>query len=315
MDQIKHKFVEVNGSNLHLAEIGAGDKVVVCLHGFPEIWYSWRHQMIALASAGFRVIAPDHRGYGLSDPSLEPEKTKFADLIADLRSILDFLNIPKVAVVAKDFGVLPGYYFALLYPERVLGVVTLGVPFVPPGSIQYHKHLPEGFYFTRWKEPGRAEADFSRFDSKTVVRKIYTMFSKSEVPIASQEQEVLDLVDTLTTPLPAWFTEEDLETYGSLYEKSGFRTALQVPYRSFDEEYEMESLEVKVPAMLIAGEKDYVLNFPGMEDYIRSGKVKDFVPELATVFLPEGTHFVQEQLPEQVNQLILKFLDTKIVWS
>ncbi|CAN1284185.1 Bifunctional epoxide hydrolase 2 [Linum perenne] len=254
MDQIKHKFVEVNGSNLHLAEIGAGDKVVVCLHGFPEIWYSWRHQMIALASAGFRVIAPDHRGYGLSDPSLEPEKTKFADLIADLRSILDFLNIPKVAVVAKDFGVLPGYYFALLYPERVLGVVTLGVPFVPPGSIQYHKHLPEGFYFTRWKEPGRAE-------------------------------------------------------------KSGFRTALQVPYRSFDEEYEMESLEVKVPAMLIAGEKDYVLNFPGMEDYIRSGKVKDFVPELATVFLPEGTHFVQEQLPEQVNQLILKFLDTKIVWS
>ncbi|CAN1150555.1 hypothetical protein LINPERPRIM_LOCUS18144 [Linum perenne] len=67
--------------------------------------------------------------------------------------------------------------------------------------------------------------------------------------------------------------------------------------------------------MLIAGEKDYVLNFPGMEDYIRSGKVKDFVPELATEFLPEGTHFVQEQLPEQVNRLILKFLDTKIVWS
>ncbi|CAL1397931.1 unnamed protein product [Linum trigynum] len=314
MDQIQHKFVEVQGLKLHLAEIGTGDKVVICLHGFPEIWYSWRHQMIALAAAGYRVIAPDHRGYGLSDSPAEPEKAKFADLISDIRSILDSLDLPKVVIVAKDFGVLPAYYFALLHPDRVLGVVTIGVPFVPPGAIQYHKHLPEGFYFTRWKEPGRAEADFGRFDAKTVVRKIYTMFAKMEVPIASEGQEVLDLVDTSTTPLPAWFTEQDLEIYGSLYQKSGFLTALQVPYRSFDEEYDMPALEVKVPAMLIAGEKDYVLYFPGMEDYIRSGKVKDFVPDLETIFLPEGTHFVQEQSPEQVNKLILKFLKAKI-WS
>ncbi|CAN1284183.1 Epoxide hydrolase B [Linum perenne] len=159
MDQIKHKFVEVNGSNLHLAEIGAGDKVVVCLHGFPEIWYSWRHQMIALASAGFRVIAPDHRGYGLSDPSLEPEKTKFADLIADLRSILDFLNIPKVVLIGKDFGSFVASWFEVLHPGRVLGLVTLGIPFSVPikGASLANQPLPEGFYVSRWREPGRAE--------------------------------------------------------------------------------------------------------------------------------------------------------------
>ncbi|CAN1284180.1 Bifunctional epoxide hydrolase 2 [Linum perenne] len=274
MDQIKHKFVEVNGSNLHLAEIGAG----------------------------FRVIAPDHRGYGLSDPSLEPEKTKFADLIADLRSILDFLNIPKVAVVAKDFGVLPGYYFALLYPERVLGVVTLGVPFVPPGSIQYHKHLPEGFYFTRWKEPGRAEADFGRLDAKTVVRNVYILFSGSELPTAAENQEIMDLVDQ-STPLPPWLSEEDLDVYGALYQKSGFRTALKMPYRS--------EVKVNVPALLIMGSKDYVLKFPTMEDYAKN-TVKQFVPDLKTVFMAEGTHFVQEQLPEEVNQLILDFLRARI---
>ncbi|CAN1150551.1 Bifunctional epoxide hydrolase 2 [Linum perenne] len=227
MDQIKHKFVKVNGSNLHLAEIGAGDKVVVCLHGFPEIWYSWRHQMIALASAGFRVIAPNHRGYGLSDSGLEPEKTKFADLIADFRSILDFLNIPKLLIAICNHRWRSSQKISVCFPVTILRFFTRREYWVWLLLIQYHKHRPEGFYFIRWKEPGRAEANFSRFDSKTVIRKIYTMFSKSEVLIASQEQEVLDLVDTSTTLLPAWFTEEDLETYRSLYEKSGFRTALQ----------------------------------------------------------------------------------------
>ncbi|CAN1284179.1 Epoxide hydrolase A [Linum perenne] len=314
MDQIKHKFVEVNGSNLHLAEIGAGDKVVVCLHGFPEIWYSWRHQMIALASAGFRVIAPDHRGYGLSDPSLEPEKTKFADLIADLRSILDFLNIPKVVLIGKDFGSFVASWFEVLHPGRVLGLVTLGIPFSVPikGASLANQPLPEGFYVSRWREPGRAEADFGRLDAKTVVRNVYILFSGSELPTAAENQEIMDLVDQ-STPLPPWLSEEDLDVYGALYQKSGFRTALKMPYRSFDEYIDVPASEVKVnvPALLIMGSKDYVLKFPTMEDYAKN-TVKQFVPDLKTVFMAEGTHFVQEQLPEEVNQLILDFLRARI---
>ncbi|KAA8515287.1 hypothetical protein F0562_018483 [Nyssa sinensis] len=307
MDQIQHNYIEVNGLKLHVAEIGTGPSVVVFLHGFPEIWYTWRYQMIAVANAGYRAIAPDYRGYGLSDPPPQPEKTSFPDLITDLVGILDALCIPKVFLVGKDFGAMPAYHFALVHPERVLGVVTMGVPFLPPGPPVYHKYLPEGFYISRWQEPGRAEADFGRLDAKTVVRNIYILFSKSEIPIAAENQEIMDLVEP-STPLPPWFTEEDLAAYGALYEKSGFQTALQVPYRSFHEVSTIADPKVEAPAVLIMGEKDYVFKFPGMEEYIRSGQVKLFVPNLEITYLPEGSHFVHEQFPDQVNQLILTFL-------
>ncbi|KDO75870.1 hypothetical protein CISIN_1g0212821mg [Citrus sinensis] len=230
MDKIEHKYIKVQGLNLHVAETGTGPNVVVFLHGFPEIWYSWRHQMVAVAAAGFRAIAPDYRGYGLSDPPAEPEKASFKDITNDLLATLDHLGINKVFLVAKDFGARPAYLFALLHPERVSGVITLGVPFIPPGTAEFHKSLPEGFYISRWQEPGRAEADFGRHDAKTVVRNIYILFSRSEIPIAPENKEIMDLVDA-STPLPPWLTAEDLATYGALYEKSGFRTALQVPYR------------------------------------------------------------------------------------
>ncbi|CAL5412198.1 unnamed protein product [Camellia sinensis] len=307
MDEIEHRYVEVKGLKLHVAEIGSGQSVVVFLHGFPEIWYSWRHQMIAVSNAGYRAIAPDFRGYGLSDPPPKPENAAFGDLVTDLLAILDALSIPMVFLIAKDFGALPAYYFAFHYPERVSGIITMGVPFLPPGSTTFHEQLPEGFYMSRWREPGRAEADFGRLDAKTVVRNVYILFSKSEIPIAGENQEIMDLVEP-STPLPPWFTEEDLEAYGALYTKSGFRTALKVPYRSFGEEFKLPNTKVECPALLIMGEKDYVFKFPGIEDYIRSGQVKTFVPDLEIMYLPEGTHFVQEQLPDQVNQLILTFL-------
>ncbi|KAH7858320.1 hypothetical protein Vadar_022399 [Vaccinium darrowii] len=263
--------------------------------------------MIAAANAGYRAIAPDYRGYGLSDPPPEPEKTEFVDFVHDMVAILDALDIPKVFLVGKDFGSPVAYLVALMYPKKVSGVATLGVPFMPPRPPTYHKGLPEGFYISRWKEPGRAEADFARFDAKTVVRNIYILFSKSETPIAGENMEVMDMVEP-STPLPPWFTDEDMEIYGSLYEKSGFQTALQVPYRSMHGQIDIPDPKVKVPAMLIMGEDDYVLKFPGMEDYIRSGEVKTYVPNLETIYVPEGTHFVQEQFPDQVNQLLLTFL-------
>ncbi|KAF5185484.1 Ab hydrolase superfamily protein yfhm, partial [Thalictrum thalictroides] len=95
MDQIQHKYVDIRGLKLHIAEIGTGDKVVVFLHGFPEIWYTWRYQMIAVAKAGYRAIAPDFRGYGLSEVPSEPEKTTFKDLDDDLLAIFDNFCIPK----------------------------------------------------------------------------------------------------------------------------------------------------------------------------------------------------------------------------
>ncbi|KAK9064242.1 hypothetical protein SSX86_015622 [Deinandra increscens subsp. villosa] len=111
-----------------------------------------------------------------------------------------------------------GYTFALFHPEKIACVVSLSVAFRPPGS-GTHSALPEGYYINRWKESGRAEADFGRFDAKTVVKNIYIIFSRSEIPIADENQEIMDLVDP-STPLPSWFTEDDLAVYADLYRKS-----------------------------------------------------------------------------------------------
>ncbi|KAI3954722.1 hypothetical protein MKW92_020663 [Papaver armeniacum] len=299
MDKIQHKYVDARGLKLHIAEIGTGDQAVVFLHGFPEIWYSWR----------YLAIAPDVRGYGLSEIPQEPEKSTFLDLVHDLVAIFDSLAILKAFVIGKDFGALTAYQFAILHPEKVKGIVTCGVPYCPPGGFeQLITQLPEGFYISRWQEPvGRAEADFGRLEVKNVVRNIYVLFSKSELPIAEEDKEVMDIVDE-SHPLPSWFTEEDLSAYAALYEKSGFRTALQVPYRSISEGFPIKDPIIKTPALLIMGGKDYFLQLPGMEWYITSGAVKEHVPNLEVKFLPEGSHFVQEQNPDEVNELVIAFL-------
>lgn len=270
--------------------------------------------MVAVAKEGYRAIAMDFRGYGLSEQPSEPEKSTFTDFAQDVIGLLDSLGIHKVFLVGKDFGPFIVSVIAVLYPERLHGFITLGVPFTIPGLDAGVKvdGLPKGFYVSRWQEPGRAEADFGRFDVKTVIRNIYIMFCWSDLQIAREDEEIMDLVAP-DTPLPPWFSEEDLSVYADLYEKSGFRTALQVPYRSISKPIAVEDPKVRVPALLIMGEKDYVLKMPGMEDYIRSGMVKNYVPDLETVFMPEGNHFVQEQLQEEVNQLIISFLNKQTI--
>nr|CAB3461978.1 unnamed protein product [Digitaria exilis] len=250
--QIEHSHLPIRGLNLHVAQTGKGELgTVVFLHGFPEIWYSWRHQMLAVAAAGYRAVALDWRGYGLSDQPSEPESASYDDLVEDLLAILDALSIPK--------------------------------------------------------EPGRAEADFGRYDVKRVVRTIYILFSRSEIPIAKEDQEILDLAD-LSTPLPEWFSEDDLSVYASLYEKSGFRYPLEMPYRSLHKTKAIEDPKFQVPVFVVMGEKDYVFKFPGIESVLKDGIMKKFAPDLKVTYIPEGSHFIQEQFPDKVNNILISFL-------
>ncbi|KAM3402471.1 hypothetical protein ACQJBY_006389 [Aegilops geniculata] len=304
--QIEHSDLAIRGLNLHVAQAGTGELgTVLFLHGFPEIWYSWRHQMLAVAAAGYRAIAPDWRGYGLSDQPPEPEAAAYSDLTEDLLAVLDALSVPKAYLVAKDFGAMPAYDFALRHPNRTCGVMCLGIPFLHGGSS--FTAMPEGFYILRWREPGRAEADFGRYDVKRVVRTIYILFSRSDIPIAKEDQEIMDLAD-LATPLPEWFTEEDLDVYASLYEKSGFVYPLQMPYRSLHKRQPIEDPKFKVPVFVVMGEKDYMIKFPGVEAALKNGTMEKFAPDLKITYIPEGSHFVQEQFPGKVNELLLGFL-------
>ncbi|KAM1211102.1 hypothetical protein ACFX2G_002883 [Malus domestica] len=179
---------------------------------------------------------------------------------------------------------------------------------MPPSPLKFDKNLPEGFYISRWQEPGRAETYFGCFD-ETVAQNIYILFSISEIPIAAKNQKIMDVVDP-STPIPPWFTEEDLAAYGALYEKSGFQTALQIPYRALREESGLINLIVKDPALYIMGSKDYVNKFPGIDYYIDIGRVKKFVPNLEIQYMSEGWHFVQEQSLARLISLSLPSLES-----
>ncbi|XP_066318755.1 uncharacterized protein [Miscanthus floridulus] len=221
--------------------------------------------MLAVAAAGYRAIAPDCRGYGLSDLPPEHEEVSFDHFVADVLGILDALNVPKAFLVGKDWGAFPAYEFALQHPDRTRGVVCLGT-------------LPEGFYVLRWREPGRAEVDFGRFDVRRVVRTVYVLFSRADIPIAKEGQEIMDLAD-LSTP-------DDLDAYAKLYEKSGFRYPLQM-YRAIHKTLNRPDAKFKVPVFMVMGEKDYCFKFPGFETAMRggirppNGAIMDtFVPDL-----------------------------------
>lgn len=305
--EIEHTQLPVRGLSLHVAQVGKDELgTVVFLHGFPEIWYSWRHQMQAVAAAGYRAIAPDSRGYGLSDQPPAHEEASWEDLVADVLGILDALSIPKAFLVGKDFGAMPAYDFALRHPGRTRGVACLGIPFSPV-PFDFAGTMPEGFYPLRWRQPGRAEADFGRYDIRRVVRTIYVLFSGSEVPVAEQGQETMDLADG-SAPLPEWFTEEDLDQYAALYENSGFGYPIRMPYGCIDKMATQLDAKFEVPVLMVMGENDYVMKLPGFEAAVRGGMMDSFAPDFKVAFVPEGSHFVQEQFPAQVNELLLGFL-------
>jgi len=231
--------------------------------------------------------------------------------------------------VGKNFGAFVAYCFDLCHPDRVRAIVSLGIPYMKPGDYGSNWDLtPGGFHMKLWQEPGRGLADFGRFDVKTVIRNLYTLFSKSELPMAEDGKEIMDLYDS-SIPLPPWFTEHDLQMYSSLYEKSGFVYPMQVPFlcsrRGPGRLAHYRDCPIQAPCLLIMGTKDCFRKFPGMDYIINSEMLKPAVPNLEInfflegshpsvpnlkiKFFPEGCHFIQEQFPEEVNKLIIRFLN------
>ena len=163
MTELTHRMVETNGIKIHLAEQGEGP-VVLMLHGFPESWYSWRHQLPALADAGYHVICPDVRGYGQSDAPEAIEAYSMKQLTADAVGILDALDIENAVVVGHDWGAPMAWNSAFLYPDRFRAVVGMSVPFsqrgpMPPTQLFKQVFKDNFFYILYFQEPGVAEAE------------------------------------------------------------------------------------------------------------------------------------------------------------
>ncbi len=314
---LRHQKMTVNGVRLRVALQGEGPLVLLC-HGWPELSHSWRHQIPALAAAGFRVAAPDLRGFGHSDAPAEIGAYTVLHLVGDLVALVAELGESRAAIVGHDWGASIAWTAALLRPDLFSAVAALSVPFRPRGPVApleaLHRAGLDRFYWFYFQEPGVAESEFERDPAATLRRLLYT--GSGDAPRREGMSLGIPpgggfLTRTIDPPiLPAWLTDADLEVMTAAFRRSGFRGGLNY-YRNIDRNWELlaclHGATVSLPALFIAGTADPVLRSP-----IGAGAVETMaahVPDLRGTVLIEGAgHWIQQERPAEVNAALLKFL-------
>ncbi len=312
MGEPAHRFVETNGIRMHVAEQGTGPVVLLC-HGFPESWYSWRHQLPALASAGYRAVAPDMRGYGETDRPGDIEKYTQLHHVGDMVGLLDALGAEHAVVVGHDWGAPVAWNLALMRPDRFRAVIALSVPYAPRGSAQPTralKHMAgETFmYMLYFQTPGVAEAELEQDVRATMRRVLYGISGEAPpLPVLPKRSRFLD---ALAEPerLPPWLTEHDLDFYAAEFTRAGFRGGLNW-YRNLDRTWELmaayQGAKVTVPALFVAGDRDLVI----VRRRADLDQMHRVVPNLRKlVLLPGCGHWTQQERPVEVNTEIIAFL-------
>ncbi|GAB4841110.1 hypothetical protein Ancab_021854 [Ancistrocladus abbreviatus] len=313
MEKISHKSVPVNGINMHIAEIGSGPRTVLLLHGYPELWYTWRHQLLYLSSHNYRAIAPDLRGYGDTDAPPYPTSYTSFHVVGDLVALLDYLEIDQVFLVGHDWGAIIAWHFCLFRPDRIKALVNLSVPFFPrnPKSkpVQgMRMAFGDNFYICRFQEPG-VEEEFAALDTAMLLKRILTSRDPRPPIIPPGGWGGPPGVDIT---LPPWLSEEDVNYYAEKFKQKGFTGALNY-YRAMDITWELTApwtgVQIKVPVKFMIGELDLTMSFPGTKDYIEKGGFKNNVPLLQEVVIMEGAaHFINQEKAEEVSKHILDFI-------
>ncbi|BBM99377.1 soluble epoxide hydrolase / lipid-phosphate phosphatase [Marchantia polymorpha subsp. ruderalis] len=317
MSPITHRFVKTNGINMHIAEAGSGPTVIL-VHGFPDFWYSWRHQLSALAGAGFHAVAPDVRGFGETDVPIGAENYTAFDITGDLVGLINALGDERVFVVGHDWGAEHAWNLALLWPDKIRGVVTLSVPYSPRqekgSSLKIlGSRLGDGWYMSQFQKPGYAESEFRRIGLSTFLG--HVLLSSSTKPWVIPEGKSLG--DDMQGPveLTPWLTAEDLDRYVEAFEKSGLTGPINV-YRAIERTWEQlapyTKAKIQAPAFFIAGSRDIVWHVPGTRAYVEGGGLKHFVPNLRGYVVLDSGHFMQQEKSEEVNQLLIKFLQQEL---
>ncbi|CAN1814597.1 Epoxide hydrolase A [Linum perenne] len=321
MEKIEHTTISANGINIHVASTGDNTnttRAILFLHGFPQLWYTWRHQLVSLSSLGYRCIAPDLRGYGDTDaPSSAAAYTSF-HVVGDLVALLDALEIERVFLVGHDWGATIAWHFCLFRPDRVRALVNTSVPFRPRYSSAVtpmqgiRAALGDDFYMCRFQEPGEVEAEFADVDTRKLILK-FLGYRSPDPPCVPKEVGFGGWPDP--TCLPTWLTQEDVDYYAQKFDKSGFTGGLNY-YRSIDLTWELmgpwAGVKVKVPTKFIVGELDLTLKFPRMDEYLLQGGMKRDVPLLEdVVVLKDVAHFLHQESPDQVTDHIYDFFKNK----
>lgn len=319
MMELTHRIIETNGIRMHIAEQGAGPLVVLC-HGFPESWYSWRHQLQSLANAGFHAVAPDMRGYGQTDRPDKIESYTLLHLVGDMVGLLDAVDANTAVIAGHDWGAPVAWHAALLRPDRFRGVIGLSVPYRPRGSVRPTSVMPQDgdtqFYQLYFQSPGVAEADLER-DVRLSIRSILWSIS-GDVPPSGNPVAMVPraggFMSRMRTPdrPPKWLSDFDIDFYENEFTRTGFRGGLNW-YRNIDRNWELLApwvgARVTVPALYVAGDRDLVVGFQGMKQLIANQK--SYVPKLCdTVMLPNCGHWTQQERPDEVSGAMINFLKT-----
>ncbi|MBD2506963.1 alpha/beta hydrolase [Nostoc muscorum FACHB-395] len=318
MTSVTHREVETNGIKMHIAEQGQGPLVVLC-HGFPESWYSWRHQLSALASAGFHAVAPDQRGYGQTDQPEPIEAYHIFQLVGDIVGLVHALGEEQAIIVGHDWGAVVAWHCALLRPDIFHAISLLSVPYRPRTSsnirpTQSMKLMAgeQEFYQLYFQEPGKAEVELES-DVRATIRTI--LYSASGDPPPEKRWRFLfskseKLLNTSSVPeqLPPWLTDQDIDFFTSEFERTGFRGGLNW-YRNIDSMWELTPFlcgaKLRQPALFVAGEADAVIvmyreAFDTLEQNVPNLRQK--------VLLPGAGHWIQQERPVEVNRLLIEFL-------
>lgn len=313
----RERTVSTNGVELHLVEAGPADGFPVLLaHGFPDLSYSWRHQVPALADAGYHVLAPDQRGYGRSSRPEAVEDYDVHHLTGDLLGLLDDIAAEQAVFVGHDWGALLVGQLAMLHPSRVAGALNMSVPFLPrPGMppVQLLRQvIGDGFfYIVYFQEPGVADAELGADPAETMSRVLGGLTTPTgAVPdLAAMADPTLGgFVDRLPpmVELPAWLSQEELDHYITEFTRTGFTGGISW-YRNIDRNWEttpeLDGVHVTVPTAFVTGSADPVnLMTPAA---VMEGHVLD---HRGTTVVEGAGHWVQQEQAGRVNELLLEFL-------
>jgi pimeloyl-ACP methyl ester carboxylesterase len=291
---IRQRQVQLGDVRLHLAEAGEG-RPVILLHGFPELGHSWRHQLTALADAGYHAIAPDMRGYGQSSAPADVEAYDVVELCSDVQGLLDDLGAERAAIVGHDWGANVAWHFALLHPERVACVAGISVPLTPrapaPPLGLLRRMLGDDFYIVWMQEPGVADEALARDVRRTLLT---TQVWNAQWAAADEDVRI-----------PSWLTEDDLAVYVDTFERTGFTGGLNW-YRNIDRNWErmdgLEEARIQQPALFMAGTRDSTVKW--MSPDATSHRFDDLRVEMV-----EGAgHWLQQERPEEVDRALLALL-------
>jgi|RhiMethySRZTD1v2_1073278.scaffolds.fasta_scaffold33964_5 pimeloyl-ACP methyl ester carboxylesterase len=313
---IRHSLIPLNGIEMHVAECGEGPLVLMC-HGWPELWYSWRHQLVALAGAGFRAVAPDMRGFGRSGAPDDVAAYSILHNVGDMVALTQALGEKRAVIVGHDWGAPVAWHAALMRPDIFTAVAGLSVPHRrrgPSAPLETLKQAGKSdYYWIYFQQPGVAEAEFER-DPRAAIRRIL-YFGSGDTPREHKMSFYVDRQKGFLGPsidpvaLPPWLTEADVDVFATEYARTGFRGGLNW-YRNIDRNWALTApwhgATIRQPALFIAGTRDAVIT--GSIGQRGLDELESVVPNLAKKILIDGAgHWIQQERPTEVNAALIEF--------